>query len=67
MHEAALLLLDSRRAREELHWSPRVPFQDAVVFIVRWYRLFYDGASIETLREELLDQIRRYGTELSGA
>jgi CDP-glucose 4,6-dehydratase len=56
-HEAALLMLDSTKARARLHWRPRLRLQAALEWTVEWYRSQAKGADARKLT---LDQIERY-------
>ena len=61
--EAALLTLDSAKARAELGWRPRWPLERALAETVRWYRAWQEGAD---MRQVTLDQIADYcGTALA--
>lgn len=41
-HEAAVLLLDSTKAKDVLGWRPLLDADDTVAFTVEWYRAFAD-------------------------
>ncbi len=56
-HEATYLKLDSRRARSQLGWHPRLSLQDAVTLTVNWYREDQTRAS---MREFTIKQIQQY-------
>ncbi len=56
-HEAHFLKLDTSRARESLGWRPLLPLQQALQWIVEWYRAFRDGQDLFNLT---CDQIQRY-------
>jgi CDP-glucose 4,6-dehydratase len=54
VHEAGLLKLNITRAKEELHWQPRLHAADAVAWTINWYkqpvaaRLSHTFAQIKT-------------------
>lgn len=52
--EAAVLALDSTRAREELGWCPVIQLEEAVERTAKWYRAFYEDADVERLCENEL-------------
>jgi len=56
-HEARFLKLDSTKARELLHWKPRLGLQTALAWTVEWYKGCAEGASAKAL---CLKQIERY-------
>lgn len=64
LHEAHFLKLDTSKARAELHWSPMVPLNEALQWIVEWYRAFQSGSD---LRRITCAQIERYETRLAGS
>lgn len=57
-HEAALLLLDSAKARSELGWRPRLDLDEALAWTVDWYKACLRG---EDMREVTAGQIARHG------
>jgi CDP-glucose 4,6-dehydratase len=61
--EAALLTLDSTKARAELGWRPRWPLERALAETVRWYRAWQEGAD---MRQVSLGQIAAYGATAVG-
>jgi len=56
-HEAPLLKLDISKARSRLGWSPRLRLEEAIPWIVEWYRAYQDG---DDLRRVTTAQIERY-------
>lgn len=56
-HEAALLMLDSTRARTALHWRDELAFEQAVKWTVEWAR---NVAAGESARDASLRQIRAF-------
>jgi CDP-glucose 4,6-dehydratase len=56
-HEHIYLKLDSSKSRALLDWRARLSVDDAVGWIVDWYRDFYAGADAARLIDE---QIERY-------
>lgn len=55
--EAQFLKLDASKARDVLGWSPVLPLDRALAYIVEWYQAFEAGRDLETLTRE---QIGRY-------
>ncbi len=47
-HEAALLKLDSTKARDYLGWRPRWSFEETMSRTVDWYRCFAAGEDMQT-------------------
>jgi CDP-glucose 4,6-dehydratase len=45
-HEAITLKLDSTKARSELGWVPRWPFEEAVARTIEWYRHYMMGEAM---------------------
>jgi CDP-glucose 4,6-dehydratase len=43
MHESQLLQLNSRKARERLHWSTRWDFHETMLRTTAWYTRLRDG------------------------
>lgn len=60
LHEAARLQLDCRKAREELHWRPKVDLDTALNLTANWYRAQIGGATSETLFDLTLKQIETF-------
>jgi CDP-glucose 4,6-dehydratase len=67
-HEAALLKLDTAKARAELGWRPAMRLDEALDWIVDWHQATGQGTDA---REISLQQIRDYAarmaTPLTGA
>jgi CDP-glucose 4,6-dehydratase len=59
LHEAALLSLDSTKARTQLGWTPRMHVEQALEWTVRWHKAHRDGRAA---RESVLEQIRAYAS-----
>ena len=59
-HEAGLLKLDSSKARARLGWQPRLPLEQSLDWLIEWYRAYAADASTSKMREQTLEQIRRY-------
>lgn len=57
LHEAALLRLDSTRARNDLGWRPRWSLQQALAATVSWHRAWLAGDDMSIVGEM---QIRDY-------
>ena len=56
-HEAALLTLDSSKAKRELHWANVIPFPGSLEWTLQWERAIRNGADA---REVTLAQIDRF-------
>jgi CDP-glucose 4,6-dehydratase len=56
-HEAGLLQLSCDKARQQLGWQARWPFEDAIRATVEWYRRTHDG---EPALDVTRAQIARY-------
>ena len=61
-HEASFLKLDASKSRALLGWQPHLPLQQALAWIVEWYRACRAGAD---LRATTLMQIERYAALLA--
>lgn len=57
VHEAGYLKLDASRARAELGWYPRLRLEQALQWLVEWYKAWQDGSDMQTFT---LNQIRQY-------
>jgi CDP-glucose 4,6-dehydratase len=55
--EAHSLKLDASKASVQLHWNPVLPLNQALEWIVEWYRGFQTGANLRRLTQA---QIERY-------
>jgi len=55
--EAQLLKLDTSKARGQLRWTPALPLEDALAWIVEWYQVYAAG---KDLRPITVQQIHRY-------
>ena len=56
-HEAAVLALDSSKARGELNWRPALGLERALDWVVEWYKALAGGGDARALS---LGQIARY-------
>ncbi len=56
-HEAELLMLDISKARARLRWSPCLRLEEAIPWIVDWYRAYREGKDV---RAVTMAQIERY-------
>jgi CDP-glucose 4,6-dehydratase len=56
-HEAHYLKLDASKAKAYLNWSPLLPLNKALEWIVEWYRAFQEGSDLKALVQA---QIKRY-------
>jgi CDP-glucose 4,6-dehydratase len=71
LHEAALLNLDSSKAREQLKWRPTWDALSAVRHTASWYRDYYEAArtgpkgrpDVETVRTLTAGQLEAYEAE----
>jgi len=54
--EAAVLRLDSAKARAELGWRPQLDWRACVEWTVAWYRGWLDGDDLEALTSAQLDR-----------
>jgi CDP-glucose 4,6-dehydratase len=61
VHEAHYLKLDCSKARERLGWSPRLDLDEALEWVVEWYKAHDSKLDAGALAEE---QIHRYGSLL---
>ncbi|CAB5041287.1 unannotated protein [freshwater metagenome] len=59
LHEAALLTLNSNKAREQLDWSEKLDLDQTLSWTVAWTKEFNSGASAAQITHE---QIRRFET-----
>ncbi len=60
-HEASLLKLDASKAKAHLGWRPVLRLEQALDWIVDWYRLYAKGGDIRFATDA---QIRSYRSEL---
>jgi CDP-glucose 4,6-dehydratase len=56
-HEAAYLRLDSSLANTVMKWNPALSLEDALEWVVRWYRAYHDRQGMRALT---CDQIQRF-------
>tara|TARA_R110002050_G_scaffold70425_1_gene151762 strand:- start:5338 stop:6396 length:1059 start_codon:yes stop_codon:yes gene_type:complete len=45
LNEAKTLQLDSSKAKNILHWAPKLKFEDAIGDTINWYKIFYQNVS----------------------
>ncbi len=57
-HEATMLKLDCSKARNRLHWRPRLDLETTIDWLIDWYRAQRDGAD---MRAFTIGQISTYG------
>jgi len=55
-HEAALLLLDSSKAREDLGWVPGWALDQGIDATVRWYAALRDGADMRAVTDAQIEE-----------
>jgi CDP-glucose 4,6-dehydratase len=55
-HEARLLRLDSSKAKALLAWRPRLALEEAVGWVVDWYRCWNDGGDVPELTRRQISQ-----------
>jgi len=48
-HEATYLKLDCSKAKSLLDWHPRWKLERTIASIVEWYKVYFDGGSIEDI------------------
>lgn len=79
LHEATSLQLDCSKARQRLHWEPKLNLNIALQWTVDWYRRFYEGEDARSLCQQQIktfttiqglagrhvDQVRRRATSSS--
>ena len=60
-HEARLLRLDNRKARERLGWTPALTLDETILLTVEWYRTVQEqpSSAFATLRDQLHQYERR--------
>ncbi len=56
-YEADFLKLDCRKAKAYLDWTPKLALDEALNWVVEWYRAYQEGQDMKTVTEE---QILRY-------
>jgi CDP-glucose 4,6-dehydratase len=57
-HEAQELALDSGKAISELGWRPRLSFEQAVTWTVRWHRQLLAGGEARAITRDDIDRYR---------
>ncbi|MFW5734136.1 MAG: CDP-glucose 4,6-dehydratase [Oceanidesulfovibrio sp.] len=66
LHEATLLMLDSSKAHHRLGWRPQTNVHWGIQVTAEWYKAFYEQASVETMRDLALKQIREVNQNNDG-
>jgi CDP-glucose 4,6-dehydratase len=56
-HEESELRLSSQKATRKLHWTPKLPLEQALTWTADWYRRLADGTNA---RDLCVEQIERY-------
>lgn len=57
LHEAKLLVLDNSLSRFKLGWRPQLSLNQALEWVVEWYKAYYDKGDVLQVS---LEQIKRY-------
>jgi CDP-glucose 4,6-dehydratase len=58
--EFTLLSLDSKRAKTDLQWTPRLTLQQTLSLTASWYKAFYAGKDVsEIMRSQITDYFER--------
>lgn len=55
-HEAPTLTLDCTKAKDRLHWAPRLSLAEALEWTVAWYRAYGEKRPLRQLTERQIDQ-----------
>ncbi|HVA29026.1 MAG TPA: hypothetical protein VNF68_12660, partial [Candidatus Baltobacteraceae bacterium] len=63
--EAAVLRLNTMKARERLGWQTTLPIDRAVNMTALWYRGFYEGESAREMTARQIDAVFGAATSLS--
>ncbi len=50
--EAGLLMLNNKKAKKELNWSPKLSFDETILMTVDWYKSFFKRKNIERVSAE---------------
>ena len=53
--ESKLLMLNSKKAKRELNWFPRLTFNETMEMTVEWYKCFFSNGKIENISERQID------------
>ena len=61
VHEAGYLKLDASRARAELGWQPRLHLEQALLWLVDWYKTWQSGSDMHAFT---LQQIEAYESKI---
>ncbi len=51
IHEAKILMLNSKKANDILGWKPKLSIEQAIQWTSDWYKLYYDGNKVTTLEQ----------------
>jgi len=62
-HEAALLRLDSSKARSDLGWKPKLRLDEALTIIVDWHKHVAQGGDARTVSLRQIDEFAIRGAE----
>jgi CDP-glucose 4,6-dehydratase len=55
-HEAGSLRLDCSKAQAQLGWTPRLPLESALEWVVRWWKDWQRGANVRAISTRDIDQ-----------
>ena len=48
-------MLNSKKAKRELNWFPRLTFNETMEMTVEWYKCFFSNGKIENISERQID------------
>ncbi|MCK7470097.1 MAG: hypothetical protein MZU95_04280 [Desulfomicrobium escambiense] len=55
-----VLMLDITKAKEKLQWKPCFDINEALINTVSWYKMYYNNAKSNEIKEYSLNQIENY-------
>ncbi len=56
LHEAGLLMLDNKKAKDVLNWKPQYNIDEAIHKTVEWYKSFYNSDDMEKISIKQIDE-----------
>ncbi len=62
-HEAHYLKLDSSKARTTLGWHPRLTLDNALQWVVEWYKAFHEKQNMHALTLSQITRFEQLGSE----